>query len=290
MKNFLLVGISLIIINCSGAKVADFYQSFPTEINGWEAKTGDKVYGRENLYDYVDGGAELYLTYDFKQVFARKYMKPQSRDIILDVYEMGNDAFGLFSIEREDDDIGIGEDSEYGGGLLRFWKGRYFVSIISSAKDKNSQTAALELAKIIANKIDERIPRPEIIARIPESDLVKKSIKYFHSFEILNRQYFLSDENILQLNRQTDCLIAKYKNKINSGILLVVKYSSEDNSKNAKSNFIKYYIPEAQTSESMKMENGKWVIIKQVKNYLAIALDCSDKDWANNLLNLINFN
>jgi hypothetical protein len=33
---------------------------------------------------------------------------------MLDIYDMGNadDAFGIFSVEREDEEIGIGQDSE----------------------------------------------------------------------------------------------------------------------------------------------------------------------------------
>ncbi len=57
------------------------------------------------------------------------------------------EAFGAFSCDRQDPGAGIGQESEYGGGLLRFWQGRYFVAITASADDQATSGAVLELGK-----------------------------------------------------------------------------------------------------------------------------------------------
>ena len=72
------------------------------------------VYNRDTIYKHINGGAELYLAYGFKEVLVRKYLGPNNIEMVLDIYDMGNsmDAFGVFSTEREDDEAGVGQDSE----------------------------------------------------------------------------------------------------------------------------------------------------------------------------------
>ena len=101
------------------------------------------VYGRDKLFDYMDGGAEVYLAFDFREVFVRKYADAAGNEIALDIYDMGSsrEAFGIFSFDRQDPEAGIGQDSEYGLGLLKFRQGRYFVSITVSGDEKAAEKA-----------------------------------------------------------------------------------------------------------------------------------------------------
>ncbi len=40
------------------------------------------------IFDYMDGGAEVYLAFDFQRVFARKYAGPGGLELGLDIYDM----------------------------------------------------------------------------------------------------------------------------------------------------------------------------------------------------------
>ena len=142
----------LFLILFAGGNVTDFGQSIPKKIMGWGAAGRDTVYDRKTLFDYMDGGAEVYLAFDFKQVFVRKFKGPAKGELALDIYDMGSpeEAFGIFSCDREDPEAGIGQESEYGLGLLRFWQGRYFVSITASDDEKKAEKAILELGKAVA--------------------------------------------------------------------------------------------------------------------------------------------
>jgi hypothetical protein len=104
---------------------------WPPEAAGWKWDREGATFKGESLYDYIDGAAEVYLAYNYRQASVRRYVKPNQPDIIADVYQMGSseDAFGVFSLEHQDPEAGIGQGSEFGGSLLRFWKGRYFVTV-----------------------------------------------------------------------------------------------------------------------------------------------------------------
>jgi hypothetical protein len=66
-----------------------------------------------------------------RRVWACRYEKADSPTLTLDIFDMGTaeDAFGIFSFERDGEDVAIGQGSDYAGGMLRFWKDRYFVFI-----------------------------------------------------------------------------------------------------------------------------------------------------------------
>ena len=44
-------------------------QILPLKINQWERAVPDRIYEGEELYDYIDGGAELFLSFGFNRVF-----------------------------------------------------------------------------------------------------------------------------------------------------------------------------------------------------------------------------
>ncbi|MFC1639899.1 DUF6599 family protein [Gemmatimonadota bacterium] len=121
--------------------------SLPTEIGEWRAVEDDASYDRTTLYDYMNGGAEVYLSFDYWRVCVRRFVGPDNNEIALDVYDMGSsaEAFGVFSVSIEDPEVGIGQGSEFGAGLLKFWKGKFFVSIVNQGIDESADQVLLEI-------------------------------------------------------------------------------------------------------------------------------------------------
>ena len=50
--------------------------SFP-EMAGWKLSGEIQIYSRANLYDYIDGAADLYLKYDFQELKVADYQNDQ---------------------------------------------------------------------------------------------------------------------------------------------------------------------------------------------------------------------
>ena len=65
--------------------MSDLYQALPDKILDWKATGKDEIYNRDTIFKYIDGGAELYLTYGFKQVYVRRFVNPSQDEIILDI-------------------------------------------------------------------------------------------------------------------------------------------------------------------------------------------------------------
>jgi hypothetical protein len=91
--------------------VIDLGPLLPKDIAGWKAAGPDKIYDRKTIFDYLDGGAEVYLAFDLREVFVRKFKNAAGAEIALDVYDCGSpaEAFGAFTCDRQDPDAGIGQ-------------------------------------------------------------------------------------------------------------------------------------------------------------------------------------
>ena len=70
----------------------------PTDVTREEAAS---FYEPDNLYEYIDGGADVFLLYDFQRLLHQNF-KAGKGEITADIYDMGKaeNAFGIYSAER----------------------------------------------------------------------------------------------------------------------------------------------------------------------------------------------
>jgi hypothetical protein len=248
--------------------------SLPLEAAGWKWDGKDLNYNRRTIFDYIDGAGELYLAYNFQGVRVRRFEKPGQPPIIAELFDMGSseDAYGVFSFERQDEEAGIGQGSEFGGGLLRFWKGKFFVSAYAEGESPEVEAAILNLGREIANSIKMTGPAPKLINALPDgkAGLVEKAIRYLHSHVLLNQRFFVANQNILRLNPQTEAVLAPYLRDGKKIHLLLIRYSTAKQAEEALQVFKKAYMPEAGEKESLQTEDRKWTGVRRSKEFIMV--------------------
>ena len=268
----------------------DFGPQIPKQVLDWKASGLDAIYDRKTLYGYMDGGAEVYLAFDFREVFVRKYADAEKNELVLDIYDMGSpaEAFGMFSCDRQDPEAKIGQGSEYGPGLLRFWRGRYFVSVTVSGNEAKAEKAVLELGNAVAPLLGPDGALPEMIKLLPSAGLRAEKTAYFHNHVHLSNRYFVASENILNLDERTECLFAEYDSKNgDSGRLLVIRYPDADKTKAAAASFRKSFLPGADADGAALTDNKRWSMIKTREKVLAVVIEASSKEYAGRLVETI---
>lgn len=281
---------ALALVSSSEGDVSDLGRSIPVKIMDWQAAGQDRVFDTKTLYDYLDGGAEVYLAFDLKRVFVRKYRGPAGDELALDIYEFGSpeEAFGVFSSERQDPAAGIGQDSEYGLGLLRFWQGRCLVSITASGDEKRAEGPILALGRAVAPLLGPAGGFPALLERLPQAGLQKNRTCYFHGAVNLNNRFFVSSENILNLDKRTDCVLAEYASGgPDTSRLLLIRYADVSLAGAAYSSFLRAYLPEARGTGSAKTGRGTWTMARLKANCVAVVFDAPSQEFAANLQSAI---
>ncbi|MBD3384616.1 hypothetical protein GF407_06780 [candidate division KSB1 bacterium] len=260
----------------------------PQNLPGWQQDGPDYLYGPKNLYDYIDGGAELYLSYGFVQVLNRIYTASDQPDILVDIFDMINsrNAYGVFSHSREKENISIGQGGQYVPGLLLFWKDRYFISILATPETPKAKTAVFELARHIDNHIDDTGPLPLVLDYLPSQNLIEPSIRYFRHYIWLNSYYYISPENILHMNDDTEAVMAKYAfSSDDRSLLLVIQYPDKKQRLEAQKTFTQTYYKSQNPGPFLIAEN-QWSGFSAHGDVLAIVFNASQKVQIDQLLQL----
>ncbi len=266
--------------------VSNLALPLPDEVDGWKASQKDGIYDQESLYDYINGGAELYLSYDFKKCINRTYLRPEQPDIVVDLFDMGTsqNAYGVFSHSMETVDAAYGQGSQYSEGLLLFWKDRYYVSIMSYPETPESKKALLTLGKEIEAAIRGEGPLPDVLNLLPQESLIRESVRYFRHYAWLNSHYFIADSNILNINDSTDAVLAKYRDGESKILLLLLEYKNAQEAQAAHDNFVKHYLPELTRKQAVRIEDGTWTSCQLQDNLIIIVLNATGEGKALNLM------
>jgi hypothetical protein len=262
--------------------------ALPLEVEGWKLGEEEITYNPKTLFDYIDGAAELYLAYGFQNLAVRRFEKPKQPPIIVELYEMDSseDAYGLFSFERQDEAVGIGQGSEFGGGLLRFWKGKYFVSLFADGEGSEVESAILRMGRAAADSILATGPEPTLVGLIPGKafGLVDTSIRYLKSHVLLNQRFFIAHQNILNLNRETEAVLAQYLQGQRKSQFLLVRYPGRKEAGDAYQSFMKAYLPDAGRKDYSITEDRKWTMARQQNEFVLIVFGAATAADAEALL------
>jgi hypothetical protein len=260
----------------------DLRSGLPDRLNGWKLQE-QTVYDDSTLYEYINGGAELYLSYGFEKLLNLRYEQSDQPEIIVDIFHMGKSqqAFGVFSHSREVIDSTYGQGSQYTAGLLLFWKGPYYVSILASPETPASKKTVNQLATLIDQQITETGELPDLLHQLPAEQLLEESIRYFNHPLWVNTYYFLTEENIFHINEDNQAVLARY-DKL--GILLLVQYPTVPAAQAAYSDFRRTMMPENPAEKYIKIEDGSWLAGTQSGTFVIAVFNSPSAEKVSQLL------
>jgi hypothetical protein len=161
---------------------------------GWSWEGKPRHYTSQNLYEIIDGEAELYLSYGFKELVSLLYYRgsPEDTFFVVDVFDMGSplNAFGLYSGFRHPEyrfeDIGAeGFVSDYG---IKFYKGEYLIDIKAAGFSEICRKAVWGAAREIARRIQAPDHAPELTEMLPAQGQTPRTLRYIQK-EMLNQGF-----------------------------------------------------------------------------------------------------
>lgn len=258
----------------------------PASLNGWELSGTEKVYTPETLYDYIDGGAELYLSYGMKDVVSLVYSKENVGTIRIEVFDLVNskNAFGVFTHTRMLDEKEFGQGSQYFTGAQIFWKDKYLVTIIADDENADIKETIKKFASIIESQITSEGNLPEILSLLPAENLVTDGYCYFHHYIWQNIYYFISNENILSIDDSTDAIIARYGEKDKRTLLLIIEYSDSLKAEKSYESFQHAFFKNDSSIHTAELDDFTWLAGMRSDNFLIAVFKSSSEYLANEYL------
>lgn len=186
-KVFLL---PLLIISVSNVEALIFekenipsLRSLLPEISPWKLSDAPRTYVPETLYEYIDGAAEIYLSYDFLELIVAQYKKAgSSASLTVEIYNMGNEknSFGIYSAERfpESNFVSIGAQGYREEGTLNLLAGKYYIKLLCFDCGSESGDELKLFAEEAAKRIKAKPGFPSRLQSFPREGLVLNSEKF----------------------------------------------------------------------------------------------------------------
>ena len=134
---------------------------FPAiERDAWREATGFREYTPLNLWEKIDGRADLYLQFGMQRMSYGTYRHRTDPSLSVDVYwyEMADSdgAFGIYRAEGggQVTPIDVGDEGYGSGGTVVFRKGRDYVRVEATGEGESLEAAGPAIARAIAGRIE----------------------------------------------------------------------------------------------------------------------------------------
>ena len=288
--------------------------NLPKTVGIWNRPESPRIINSKNIFEYMNGAGELYLGYRFRHLEVFNYTSADQGNILAELYfmESPDDAFGLLSLDWGGGPVSFDgaptatskksftspTRALYGGGLLRVWFDDMYARIMAERETPTSKDAVFAIGKAIAADA-QRPPEPALVKVLPLAiDGVWKlrvdRLSFFRSHLVLNSIYYLSHENILDLDLSAEAVIAPYVHISDPADpkpcqFLLVQYENPERALQALNRFHDAYLPEykkkitagtaADSPNLFKLEEG-WLAYKLLGRYIAIVFECPDPESA----------
>lgn len=277
--------------------------NLPSRVGGWTRAETPRRVTAATIFDYMDGGGELYLAYRFDHLDVFEYVAADAAvgTILVELYWMrgSDDAFGLLSTDWTGEPIPVGGEAGhslptvpphralYGAGLLRLWSDNLYVRILASRETPASRGAVLQLARAIVEPRRTTL-QPAFLVSVPQraNGAVLRTDRtcFFRSHLVLNSAFFVASKDILGLGPAVDAVTTEYARP--GGMdrpmrLILVRYQTPEAAAAGLTAFVQAYVPEAAKKEShaaagaVQVEHG-FVAWAQKGHALAIVVDAAD--------------
>jgi hypothetical protein len=153
------------------------------EAGEWRRDGGARYFEGDALYEYIDGGAEIYYEYGFKSVCVQDYVDPKGKSVSVEIFDMTNDgnAYGAYTYKthNEGKKVSLGADGQLADYYLNFWKGNILVTLTGFDETSETRDGLMLLANGIDVRLDLSSERPRIVSYLPTENFVPQSVKYF---------------------------------------------------------------------------------------------------------------
>jgi hypothetical protein len=242
MRKRSLIGLFLIMV--SGLLMAQEF-AFP-ELQGFKKVSDYPVFKPDNLWDFINGAADTYLSFGFIDLHVMEYKKGKNV-IKLEIYRHSDNimAFGIYSSERSPSfsfkNLGA-QGYIADAGTINFFKGDYYVKIRTYSKNEKVVQSAESLAIKVSEMLAGDTRMPAMLSLFPAS--AKK----------LNEETYIN-ESVLGHKFLNKAFKANYQSGSDNFSIFIIGSNSDDETWKTVAAYL-----QATKMESSESTSGKFML------------------------------
>jgi len=218
------------------------------DLANWPKPGPPDVFSREDLYGYLDGGAELYLEYGFQELTVQRYAR-SGRELTLETYRFADaeGALGLY-LSRAGREIQVdGVQARSTGDRRQFSavKGDFYVQVNNF---KGEAALAPDMVRLMNAALAGLLQGAPVPADpLPLESRVQGSFRILRGPLALQSFCTLGEGDILRFGGRLTGYAADYKTGSGSHTLIVVPYPDEKSATEAFQGLVENLDPALKT-------------------------------------------
>jgi hypothetical protein len=185
---------------------------------GWRRSGKPSTFIKADLFNHIDGGAELFLEYGFEKLLVQRYARGKS-ELTLEVYEMESPeaAMGIYLMKcgQETPLSGIRARNSGEKSQLTILKNKYFVYVNNFDGDAKKLPAMVALANTALESIRE-VPAEGWLEELPKESLVGRSQRLIRGPVALQPFFTFGEGDIFKLQGKIFGVLANYRGERNA--------------------------------------------------------------------------
>lgn len=197
------------------------------DVKGWSMNDSFEEYKGEDLFFYINGGAEIYHEYGFERVIVQDYSSTNGKSVSLEIYEMTDpsSAYGMYSFKSTGDGktLDLGNEGKLQDYYLNFWKDKYIITLTGFDEEEETIKGLQSLANATDIRIKTAAPSemPAIVHMLPKKGLESQDVKYFQGNLGLFNSYPFTTKSIFKVK---EAIKGTYKEGYD---IYIIQYESE---------------------------------------------------------------
>ncbi len=182
-------------------------------------------YVGRKLFDYMDGGAELYLAYGFEDLGVCEY-SATNNTLRVALYKMGSprEAYGIYSQSARGESAGLPGPSSESAKMISFFKDKFYVRVlVVKGADKPHDSMVL-LAKKVWDALPGQAMIPSMMSQLPKGAL--KGTSRFLTHPDVTQNVWFDGEGKILLSKGATAVSATYPGADDDIQLTLAQYPS----------------------------------------------------------------
>jgi hypothetical protein len=280
-KENIILFLLLFTLRLTGQDIRDLLPG-PDDLPGWKLNQEPQIYEGDRLFELIDGGADIYIEYGFRQVVSSQFTDPSNNNILVEIYEMNDAAaaYGIFSITQQTVNWTeqFGNIAAVSADYIAFWKGKYYVNLSWSSRQHIDEPVLSRLAAIVSGNITDKGDYPGLLKGLPAFDQGIKTIYFKGNLGLSNFYYFdykdifNVEDGLARTIGNQHRIIFKYGDpEVAEGALASAKQCIEGSKR-----FID--IASAFKGFSCRDNKGNLILTRQVEEYVVILVGLNQED------------
>jgi hypothetical protein len=171
-------------VSCSLAAVPrpDAVGDLFPDVPGFAVAREKTVYEASTLWDFIDGAADLFVSYGFVDLHIAYYHGSGGCEIRAEVYrhDSGDGAFGIYSQERSPENhfVAIGVQGYVDDGMLNFLAGSYYVKLSTNQGGQAVADSMMSIARAIELGLAQQPSWPRNVALLPVTGVIPNTEQF----------------------------------------------------------------------------------------------------------------